>query len=188
MPNPARKTIKDGIIKVPVPEVQQKTHFSCGAAVVHSVCSYWGLGLDSHYDYFPYLETDESYGTLPEKIVKYFRDVGLKCSIKHKMTIDNLCSLVDLGKPVIIAIQAYGNPKYYHKNANGHYVIVIGHDKDHLYLEDPSMNCSRGYIKKSELKPRWHDMDYRGTYHENMGIVVWHNNKPSYIHKAKRIP
>ena len=183
-----KKLIKDGTIKVWLPEVQQKTHFSCGAAVVHSICSYWGLGLESHYDYFPYLETDESYGTLPEKIANYLKDVGLKCKILHNMSVTDLCHFIDEGKPVILAIQAYGNHKKYHKNMNGHYVVAIGYDISNIYLEDPMLNCSRGYIPKSELLKRWHDVDYRSVLHNQMGIVVWHTKKPSYINKAKRIP
>ena len=187
-PNTNRKMIKHGVIRIFLPEVQQKTHFSCGAAVVHSICSYWGLGLDSHYDYFPYLETDESYGTLPEKIAGYLREVGLKCKIKHNMTVAELCDEVNLGKPVILAIQAYGNPKHYHKNLSGHYVVVIGHDAKNIYIEDPMLNCSRGYITKTELKKRWHDMDYRGVAHNRMGIIVWHNKKACYNFTAKKIP
>ena len=187
-PNTNRKMIKSGIIRILLPEVQQKTHFSCGAAVVHSICSYWGLGLDSHYDYFPYLETDESYGTLPEKIASYLRDVGLKCKIKHDMSVGELCAEIEIGRPVILAIQAHGNPKQYHKNLSGHYVVAIGYDNKNIYLEDPMLNCSRGYISKSELKKRWHDMDYREISHNHMGIIVWHTKKPSYNTTAKKIP
>jgi predicted double-glycine peptidase len=183
-----RKIIKDGTIKIWLPEVQQKTHFSCAAAVVHSICAYYGLGLDSHYDYFPYLETDESYGTLPEKIVGYFKSVGLSCKLKHNMTVIDICSELDLGKPVILAIQAYGNAKKYHKSGNGHYVVAIGYDSQNMYFEDPMLNCSRGYIPKSELKKRWHDIDYKGVDRNQLGIIVWHNKKPFYINRAKKIP
>ena len=183
-----RKRIKEGIIKIFLPEVQQKTHFSCAAAVVHSICAYYGLGLDSHYDYFPHLETDESYGTLPEKIVNYFKSVGLFCKLKHNMTVQEVCDELDYGRPVILAIQAYGNPKKYHKSGNGHYVVAIGYDSTNIFFEDPMLNCSRGYIPKSELKKRWHDIDYRGVNREQLGIVAWMNKKPFYINKAKKIP
>ena len=166
----SNRRINNDTIKVCLPEVQQKTHFSCGAAVVHSICSYWGLGLSSHYDYFPYLETDESYGTLPEKIVNYLRSVGLKCKVQHDMSVINICKALDQHKPVILAVQAYGSPKKYHKNLNGHYIVAIGYDNKSIFFEDPMLNRSRGYIFKSELPKRWHDMDYKGILHENLGI------------------
>lgn len=183
-----RKIIKDEVIKIWLPEVQQKTHFSCAAAVVHSICAYYGLGLDSHYDYFPYLETDESYGTLPEKILNYFQSVGLSCKLRHNMTIVEVCEQVERGRPVILAVQAYGNPKKYHKSGNGHYVVAIGFDAANIYFEDPMLNCIRGYMPKTELKKRWHDIDYKGVERQQLGIIVWNEKKPVYVHRAKRIP
>lgn len=182
-----RKRIKPESIKVWLPEVQQKTHFSCAAAVVHSICSYWGLGLESHYDYFPHLETDESYGTLPVKIANYFKSVGLKCRINYNMQIKSLCQELNNQHPVILAIQAWGNPKQYTKTGSGHYVVAIGYDDKNIFFEDPWMNCSRGFIPKSELVKRWHDMDYLGIMHERMGIVVWHTKNPVYSKMARKI-
>ena len=182
-----RKRIKPDSIKIFLPEVQQKTHFSCAAAVVHSICSYWGLGLESHYDYFPYLETDESYGTLPHKIAKYLQSVGLKASINNNMQIKELCQHVNAGNPVILAIQAYGNPKQYTKTGSGHYVVAIGYDDKNIFFEDPWLNCSRGFIPKSELLKRWHDLDYLNIKHERMGIVVSHSKLPVYTKTAKKI-
>jgi predicted double-glycine peptidase len=182
-----RKRVRVESIKINLPEVQQKTHFSCAAAVVHSICSYWGLGLPSHYDYFPYLETDESYGTLPTKIAKYLTSVGLTVSIKHNMTIKTLCQEVNKGSPVILALQAWGNPKHYDKTGNGHYVVAIGYDEKNIYFEDPWLNCSRGFIPKSELLKRWHDVDYLGVMHEKMGIVCCSKKIPVYSKTARKI-
>lgn len=188
MPNkPYRKRIKPDAIKIWLPEVQQKTHFSCAAAVVHSICSYWGLGLESHYDYFPYLETDESYGTLPAKIANYLKSVGLKARIHHNMQIRDLCQHLNSGNPVILAIQAYGNPRHYGKTGSGHYVVAIGYDSKNIFFEDPWMNCSRAFVPKNELLKRWHDMDYLGVMHEKMGIVVSSSKMPVYSNTARKI-
>jgi predicted double-glycine peptidase len=182
-----RKLLKPDSIKIHLPEVQQKTHFSCAAAVVHSICSYWGLGLPSHYDYFPYLETDESYGTLPSKIARYLKSVGLSVDLQYNMTIRNLCQEVNKGKPVILAVQAWGNPKQYTKTVSGHYIVAIGYDEKNIYFEDPWLNCSRGFIPKNELLKRWHDMDYLGVTHSKMGIIISHKKKPVYPLTAKKI-
>ncbi len=182
-----RKRLKHDSIKVNLPEVQQKTHFSCAAAVVHSICSYWGLQLPSHYDYFPYLETDESYGTLPTKIANYLKSTGLSASIKYNMTIKTLCQEINKGFPVIMALQAWGNPKKYQRTGSGHYVVGIGYDEKNIYCEDPWLNCSRGFIPKNELLKRWHDMDYMGVTHTRMGIIVSHSKKPIYPNTARKI-
>lgn len=185
---PNLKKISQDAIKVWLPEVQQKTHFSCGAAVVHSICSYYGLGLNSHYDYFSVLETDETYGTPPIKIVNYFKYVGLNCRMISNMSIESLCQELQKKKPVVLVLQAYGNSKNYKKSGSGHYVVAIGYDKINIIFEDPYMNCSRGYIPKNELINRWHDIDYKGIKYQQTGIVAWKNQKPFYLNCAKKIP
>lgn len=182
------KKINPESIKIWLPEVQQKTHFSCGAAVVHSICAYYGLGLDSHYDYFAYLETDETYGTSPNKIATYFKSVGICCKLEYDMTMRSLCSELQKRKPVILALQAYGFSKQYKNTGSGHYVVAIGFDKKNIFFEDPWLNCMRGYIPKSELLSRWHDLDVNGKYHNQLGIVAWKNAKPFYLNSAKKIP
>ena len=181
------KKIKPESIKIWLPEVQQRTHFSCGAAVVHSICSYYGLGLPSHYDYFTYLETDETYGTPPHKIVKYLNDVGISAKIQNDMSIKQLCQELQKEKPVILAIQAYGNPKQYKNTGSGHYVVAIGYDRNNIIFEDPWLNCIRGIISKKELIARWHDLDYNNNSYDQMGIVCWKKSNPFYTNYAKKI-
>src|ERR1022692_2176214 len=53
------KKISDGVIKIPVPNVQQTTNFSCGAAVVQSIMSYFGVGPDSQEEYMKGLSTSK---------------------------------------------------------------------------------------------------------------------------------
>lgn len=181
------KKINPDSIKIWLPEVQQRTHFSCGAAVVHSICSYYGLGLQSHYDYFTFLETDETYGTPPHKIANYFKDIGINAKITRDMSIRNLCSELQKSRPVIIALQAYGNPKTYKNGGSGHYVVAIGYDKRNIIFEDPWLNCIRGYLSKNELLSRWHDCDYTGNIYNQTGIVCWKRSQPHYINFAKKI-
>lgn len=181
------KKINPDAIKIWLPEVQQRTHFSCGAAVVHSICSYYGLGLQSHYDYFIHLETDETYGTPPHKIASYFKEVGINADIKRDMSIKTLCSELQKSKPIILPIQAYGNPKQYKNGGCGHYVVAIGYDKRNIIFEDPWLNCSRGYISKKELVNRWHDCDYSGSIYNQTGIVCWKRSQPFYVNYAKKI-
>lgn len=185
---PNNKKISPESIRIWLPEVQQKTHFSCGAAVVHSICAYYGLGLESHYDYFAHLETDETYGTPPNKIVSYFKDVGINCKMVYNMSVDALCEELEKCRPVIVALQAYGTSKSYKKDDNGHYLVAIGYDKNNIIFEDPWMNCTRGYIPKNEFLNRWHDLDYKGKYYEQLGIVAWKNSKPFYLNYARKIP
>lgn len=185
---PNNKKINPDSIKIWLPEVQQKTHFSCGAAAVHSVCAYYGLGLESHYDYFAYLETDETYGTPPNKIVSYFKEVGINCKMVYNMSIRSLCQELQKKRPVILVLQAYGAAKNYKNNGNGHYLVAIGYDKKNIIFEDPWLNCTRGYIPKNELLTRWHDLDYKGQHHEQLGIIAWKNTNPFYMNYARKIP
>jgi len=181
------KKINPDSIKIWLPDVQQRTHFSCGAAVVHSICSYYGLGLPSHYDYFTHLETDEEYGTPPHKISNYLNQIGISAKVQSDMSVKDVCQNVQKGKPVILVLQAYGNPKAYKTDASGHYVVAIGYDKKNIIFEDPWLNCVRGYISKTELLTRWHDCDYNNNHYIKTGIICYKRSKSFYLNYAKKI-
>src|SRR5581483_2822978 len=99
-------TIPEGAIKTDVLDVRQSTNFSCGAAALHAVCAYWGVGPESEYDYMKALHSDPSMGTTPDHIIKYAKSRGLKVDARDCMTVAELKAHLDKGRPVIVLIQA----------------------------------------------------------------------------------
>lgn len=178
--------IPEGAIKTLVPMVRQGTKFSCGASSFHAVAMYWGVEYENEFDYFKELKTNKK-GTKPQNITKLAKEKGLKTIIKENMTIKELKAYLNEFKPVILAIQAWGNKKTYNKNYSGHYVVACGFDKKNIYFIDPSLGNKKGYLSCKELEKRWHDKDYDGDYWDHLGIVVWKNTEPPFLTKARKI-
>jgi predicted double-glycine peptidase len=138
-------------------------------------------------------ELNSSYetGTLPESIVRVAQAHGLKADMQSNLTLTDLEQFNANGTPVIIACQAWRDPEEENQSwdnlwDDGHYMVVIGLDKDNVYFEDPSLLGSRGYIPRQELLSRWHD--YEGTstlgpdstvyYH--LGIIIRGSEPATY--------
>ncbi len=181
-------SIPDGAIKTDVLDVRQNTNFSCGAASLHAVCAYWGVGPESEYDYMKALHTDPNMGTTPDHIIAYAKKRGLEVEAKEGMTVDELKTHLDKGHPVIVLIQAWGDKKKYRNyDENGHYVVAIGYDDHRIYFEEPVLLGIRAYLTYKEFDQRWHDKDAFGKSYVRYGMAMWKHGKPEYVYKAQKI-
>ncbi|HVS37301.1 MAG TPA: C39 family peptidase [Gemmataceae bacterium] len=172
---PLTRGVPAGAVKVDVPGVQQHDDYSCGAAALMAVCSYFGVGPDDLDEYKKKLGTNEENGTNVYEILKMARQLGLAAEIHHGMTFDELRKHLDEGAPIIVSIQAYGDPQTYYRDDNGHYVVVIGYDESNFYFEDPVLPGRRGFLPIKEFDRRWHDDE--GTTekpdpHAHLGVVI----------------
>jgi predicted double-glycine peptidase len=181
-------TVPQGAIKTEVLDVRQNTNFSCGAAALHAVCAYWGVGPESEYDYMKSLHSDPSMGTTPQHIIEYAKHRGLKVDARDCMTVLDLKTHLDKGRPVIVLIQAWGDKKRYRDyDENGHYVVAIGYDDKRIYFEEPVMLGHRAFLTYKEFDERWHDEDAFGRKYIRYGMAMWKKGKPSLIHQAEKI-
>ena len=179
------KPIPVGAIKIPLRDVEQPDEFSCGAASLMSICSYYNVGSDYIEAFKQALRTDPDDGIYYGKIAEYARKLNLRADIRRKMSVGALKRHLDAGRPVICSIQAYSDddPPDYSLDGNGHYVVAIGHDKKRIYFMDPSANydSTRGnpcyaYLSVKALKLRWHEDEGVGGDHERiwgLGIVIY---------------
>jgi predicted double-glycine peptidase len=55
---------------------------------------------------------------------------------------------------------------------DGHYVVAIGFDDDHIYFEDPSIEKTRGFMRKDQFDLRWHDQEDSGEKTSHWGLVL----------------
>jgi uncharacterized protein len=145
-----------------VPDVQQSTDFSCGAAALQAVLGYWGIYAQEQ-TLMHALHTNEISGTTPESIIGVAREMGLEAYSRENLDLASLEEAVHR-IPVICAIQAWpiSRPAKFTWNTcweEGHYVIVIGIDKQNVYVEDPSLFGTRGVIPREEFLERWHDYE-----------------------------
>jgi hypothetical protein len=93
---------------IPLPDVRQRDHFSCGSATSCSVGLLWGVGPDNLDDWKHLLGTDVEESTRPSAIAAAFADLGCQVEVRHGMDRDDLREYWRRGWPVIVCIQDYG--------------------------------------------------------------------------------
>jgi predicted double-glycine peptidase len=191
--------LRYGAIKIPLPNVQQSTDYTCGAASFQAVCCYFGVGPSDPDDYVEILEVSQKNGTKPEQIEKWATNFGLIVERHEKMTDDELKRHLDAGHPVICSMQAYGPTptriKQYtakkgghYLDLDGHFIVAIGYDDENFYFEDPSLAGRRGFIPIAEFSGRWHENDSGHKVRLGLAIYKFDDNCPAYLREAVYIP
>lgn len=190
--------IPAGAIKVDLPDSRQETGYSCGASCLLAVARYYGKAFTADEDFFvKTIRVDPRIGSHPNQIEAAAKRLGLKTEYADGMDDADLRSHLDKGRPVLIAIQAYGSGSdkrkldYSDKWGDGHWVVAIGYDDGGIFFEDPSMNAVRGYLSSAELASRWHDVSNNGKRKAGIGLALWMEPEPTvpfYRAFAKTIP
>jgi predicted double-glycine peptidase len=165
-----------------VPEALQSTEYSCGAASLQAVLSYYGTDVPEQL-LMDCLSTSPRNGTDPDEIVRVARELGFDATMDIELTISDLAASVREGVPVIIAAQAWTEERsadfsWADDWEDGHYMVVVGVDGDFVYLEDPAMTSDIGALPIREFNDRWHN--YLGDSHDahdavnvqHMGIFI----------------
>jgi uncharacterized protein len=154
-----------------IPDVRQSQPYSCGAASLQAVFNYWGIDRREGV-LMEELGTSEETGTPPESLVRVARAHGLDAELRTFLTISDLEAANRNKTPVIIACQAWSdvspaNLSWEKDWEDGHYMVVIGIDRENVYFEDPSLLGTRGVIPRGEFVSRWHDYEGPSPYGPN---------------------
>lgn len=169
---PSNSTVKE--ILFGVPDVRQSTNYSCGASALQAVLSYWG-GEDQREDVLMKKLNITHEGASSEDIIRVAQGMGFEAEFKENLTLADLEASIKAGIPVIIVGQAWRDNEttpWEDDWDDGHYMVVIGLDERNVYLEDPSILGSRGYIPRQEFIQRWHDYRYEILSPTNIRKVV----------------
>ena len=102
--------------------------------------------------------------------------MGFEAELKENLTLRDLEEFTADGKPVIVVGQfwrsASGPAKSVAEDwSSGHYVVVLGVDKDYVYIQDPYMRMSKAFVPRKAFEDHWHQV---------MGGDL--ENKPKLIH------
>ncbi|HPZ10016.1 MAG TPA: C39 family peptidase [Candidatus Eremiobacteraeota bacterium] len=146
-----------------LPDTRQTTDYSCGASSLQSVLMYWTGTEYTEEELIEKLNTTTN-GTHPDDIVRVTRQEGLQAELKENLTLEDLEKEIKAGRPVIVDGQAWRDGEDLEKPwsevwESGHYMVLIGMDKENIYFEDPSLFGSRGSMKREEFLERWHDYE-----------------------------
>lgn len=180
-----RKRIPEEVIKVHLPNIQQVKLFSCGAAALQSIMTFFGAGPIDQEEYITALKTDSKNGTRPNKIVKFARNHGLRVRIETNMELAVLEKQLDKKRPVICAIQAWCGDRIY-DGSSGHYVTAVGYDDKFYYFQDSLIQGYWGYLPKAEMIERWHDWSGSKKFNR-LGITIWKSGHSHYLQRAVKI-
>jgi predicted double-glycine peptidase len=156
---------------------RQTTEFSCGPAAVQAVLRHWGHDV-AEQTLMDLMETNSEVGTHPENIVRGVRSLGLQAELKQNVTLDELQHFTSSGNPVIALGQVWrsggqGSPTSVADDwESGHYIVVLGVDKDNVYFQDPYLRMCKGFAPRKEFEAHWH---------QAMGGDL---NNPKLIHLA----
>lgn len=163
---------------IPIPIVNQQHSYDCGPAALNSIAKFFGVEKEQD-DLIKMCRAGKIKGTHPEDLVNCAEQLGLQSLLIPNMKLNELLRHIAKKRPVICAIQAWGDKKQYHKLKNGHYVVAMGFDpeKEIIYFQDPSMDAGfRGHLSFDEFLNRWHDEEvYPKREIHHMGVVVWSN-------------
>lgn len=188
--------IAEGALRIPVPDVRQRTDWSCGAAALQAVAAYFGVGPQEEADFARDMQIDHRIGAHPHQIAAAAKRYGLNVAEQHEMTDGELRKLIDAHKPVLLMIQAWGDPKTYPSDDDyqgvwkeGHWVVTIGYDAEGFLFEDPSLAAVRGYLTCAGLEKRWRDVGPHGRHLLRLGMAIWmhETESPAYLRRARHI-
>lgn len=175
---------------IDLPNIRQTTDYTCGAASLLSVLNYYGLYEDSEIALARELATSTDWGTDPNNIVEVAKKYGLRVREFRGMAMKQLEGFASKGIPVIVAYQAWSDSELDWTLCweDGHYSVVIGCDKNNVYLEDPSLGAGEtGFISREEFIDRWHDVDHNCEPLYQYGIALSYAEHPFHNSRMNRI-
>jgi len=188
-PKPPASAPASPILLAGVPDVRQSTSYSCGASALQAVLHYYGI--EAREDtLMKACKTTYRDGTQPAGIIRAAKERGLKATFREGLSLEDLQAALKRGIPVIADIQAWADkPKpgfsWLKTWEDGHYVIVVGMNETHVFVEDPSLLGCRGRIPRAEFIERWHDYEGAPPYDKKdrayvqMGIFIESLKKPA---------
>jgi uncharacterized protein len=143
-------------------QTRQSTEYSCGASALRSVLSYWGKDVDEA-ELMKLLGTTEEQGTYPEDIVRGARALGFEADTKENLTLDEVERFTATGDPMIALAQVWRSQRDSKANVaedwdNGHYIVVLGVDRDYVYFQDPYVRMSKGFVPRKTFEAHWHQV------------------------------
>ena len=177
-----------------VPLVKQETSYSCCPAALLAVMRYWGVYEGDEAELYPLLGTSPEEGTHPKSIKNVAAAHGLSARFEQDMTLKRLSRALKNGETAILDIQAWrkecSTMTWEQTWEEGHYVALVAQDSHFLYVMDPSMPGSYGYIPLDEFESRWHDYANEGGQrieYRRSAILISGDRRPQTRPKVERV-
>src|SRR5437899_8588307 len=141
---------------------RQVTEYSCGACALQAILSYWGKDVDETH-LMEILHTHAEEGTYPEDIVRGARSLGFDAEARDNLALDEVERFTAAGHPMIALGQFWLSEKEMAVSVTeewetGHYIVVLGVDKDYVYFQDPFASMSKAFVPRKIFEEHWHQV------------------------------
>ena len=143
---------------------RQSTEYTCGPSALQAVLRYWGK--DVAEDEIARLAgTTSEVGTFPEDLVRSAKALGFKAEVREGLTLDEVQKFTAAGHPMIALAQVWlsakgmGGKSVEEEWDSGHYIVVLGVDKDYVYFQDPYALMSKAFLPRKVFEAHWHQVD-----------------------------
>ena len=122
--------------------------------------SYWGKDVDER-ELMKVLQTTSEEGSYPENIVRGAQALGFEAEGRDHLSLEEVEQFTAGGAPMIGLVQAWRGEKGTAKSAaeewdNGHYIVVLGVDKDYVYFQDPYTRMNKAFMPRNTFVDHWH--------------------------------
>lgn len=147
---------------LPVKPFRQKPGL-CGVASLKMVLDYFGLQ-KSEAELEKLTGASSQKGTSFEGMKKAAQEIGFFIEAKDSADFEDIKDWLDKKIPVIVDwFSPYGG------HTEGHYSVVVGLDKNYIYLQDPEI-AGIHKIKRKDFKRVW--FDFEGNFIETKNDLI----------------
>lgn len=128
----------------------------CGPASLKIVLDYYGVQ-KSEKEIAKHCGRDSKLGTNDISIKRTAKSYGFSVEIKNNANFTDIQKWLNKEVPVIVNWFTRGRKDYSNSEVpDGHYSVVIGLDKENIYLQDPEIGAMRT-IKRDDFIRVWFD-------------------------------
>jgi len=139
---------------------RQGTEYTCGPSALQAVLRYWGREVEES-RLAKLLKTTSAVGTYPEAIAGGARSLGFWAEAKDGLTLDEVRRFTAKGHPMIALAQVWRSQKTARESVedewdSGHYIVVLGVDRNNVYFQDPYVLMSKAFVPRKVFEAHWH--------------------------------
>ena len=142
---------------------RQSTEYTCGPSALQAVLRYWGKEVAED-EIARLAGTNSEVGTFPENLVGSAKALGFKAEVREGLTLDEVQKFTATGHPMIALAQVWLSAKGMGVKSveeewdSGHYIVVLGVDKDYVYFQDPYALMSKAFLPRKVFEAHWHQV------------------------------
>lgn len=157
-------------IVLPVRRNLQDTSYDCGPASLKIILETLGVHVDEE-RLMKMGKTTPEEGTPPDKLIAILKEFGVKHEVIDHANLELIEQKIREINLLLVDYQSWGDGGSDYKGLNtGHYSVVFGFNKTHLWIADPAKHKTQDYkkwgarkMRKDMFLERWQDREEGGT-------------------------